>query len=37
MIGDTTTFVSLMFSANHYNKENLKEEFIKLTQINFYN
>ena len=37
MISDTTTFVSLMFSANHYNKENLKEEFIKLTQINFYN
>lgn len=37
VIDNTKTFVSLMFTANHYNKKNLKEEFKKLAQFNFYN
>lgn len=31
------TFASLLYSANHYNKENLKQEFKHLVELNFYN
>lgn len=37
MVEDIQTFVSLMFSAEHYDKENLQKEFKKLAEINFYN
>ena len=37
MVEDIQTFVSLMFSAKHYDKENLTQEFLKLAEINFYN
>ena len=37
VVEDIQTFVSLMFSAKHYDKENLTQEFSKLAEINFYN
>lgn len=36
-IDNVPTFVSLLFSQGHYNKENLQKAFQELIDINFYN
>lgn len=36
LVDNTPTFASLFFSANHYNKAFLEQEFLKLVEINFY-
>lgn len=36
LVDNTPTSASLFFSANHYNKTFLEQEFQKLVEINFY-
>ena len=36
-IDDVPTFVSLLFSARHYDQEGLRKSFQELVEINFYN
>lgn len=36
-IDDVPTFVSLLFSAKHYDQEGLRKSFQELIEINFYN